>query len=342
MSIYGGTLFFRGSHVTLPPMLKQAAAAAAFLFVAPIVGAETASRLYPWPDGLAVEVGTALMLENLDLARPSIVRLQTGVANDVGLRNGEHLERLRKGEPFSGFWDVDGASDEAPAVFSIKGPANVRIQPEGRIIGSWPHGEPVRLLRSKGEWRLVSNRARIYGWTHARNLGAVPQERILLDESTALAKALPESALQWQELRAKIAAAKALINEGACPEEPTEAETDLIGPDLRIEEIENEAISPRVLTAVRLEAFRKCRAGAESPAPKSLSKSFPKMGAEECECFRAEIGGSWTEKVSPEAWEARSKDRCAALQFHFKCFQEASEEGESPDYLACPKSCFNL
>jgi len=200
-----------------------------------VSGYATETRLYAIPPGMSTDSANRLTIDNLGLVEPMALDDQ-----DLNMRLQVNPQAL----PSSGFLLVPGAKPVPLIVFTIDGPANMRLKPGDRVIGSWPDGEPVLALKSAGEWRLISNRKGHYAWTNIKNLKKVPQGKVLLNPASAMAKGYPKSLLSWlsDSVDEKIIELKAVVDSKdkskilsarrrLCPTDFSEAEQDGLLPE---------------------------------------------------------------------------------------------------------------
>ena len=298
-------------------------------------------KAFAWPAGLSREAGRALMIENLGLLKPVIAVLDDGQpANDFLLRNDPGWKPNPKAET-SGFWKVEGSVEEQAELFLVKGPATMRLEPDGKVAASWPDGIPVVLLKARGDWKLVMSARQTYLWIESQNLQPLAPDKLYLKPASALARGLPASALAGLDVRAKIAATRALLEKGECPSGLSEAERDrAVGKvlDSRAAQVLNEDL----LQSLRRDAWLNCPEGKVPPPRAPQACAALKMKSKRCSCFVAiPMEGSSAAALDPGLWKtAATGTKCFALRFHFEAFDEPKGEGDLGRTTFCPKSCF--
>jgi hypothetical protein len=201
----------------------------------------------------------------------------------------------------------------------------------------------VRLLKSKGSWKLVSNSAHTYVWTDQRNLRR-PKGVLILDPASSMARELPKSALDWQTLKEEIERTKSLALKKECPPHLSQAEQDFVIDIYNIDETDI-PVTEEALSYFRVKAYRECLASKKRISPVPLKTgAVPSMKAKTCACYRwASDIGSEAETMSADDWtKLWSKTACSRLQYHFTCMRKSSgTEGDNiDDSVACPFNCF--
>jgi hypothetical protein len=304
--------------------------------------ASAKERLYDRPASVSARDAVSIMLENLDLTVPLGVAF-ADIQKSSDFMLDHDREFVKKWGGLNGYWGVEGSKEEDPAIFLIDGPANLRLRPDGDVIASWADQTPVRLLKSKGDWKLVSNGLRKYGWTHQKNLKPLPEGKVLIRPDSPLGKGFPASFVARATLGKQVAEMLALAKEGKCPPNPTLAEIDDVGgtvPGV------DDPLDASTLANARLEAYRNCPDGKSRPARTPLAAPFPKMTAGTCECFEfMPFEGFHPAKTKAPDWERMAKESCEAAQHHLACTelaQKADPGGDRPmaSTLVCPKTCF--
>lgn len=298
-------------------------------------------KLFDQPLVMSDKDATILMLENLGF-KLGEEKGYKDLGHDLLLRiDKKGMERFHKGKQFSGFWNVDGGKDVEIQVMLLTEPAKVRLSPEGEVSGTWEAGTPVKLLRAKDDWRLISNSQKIWAWTELKTLKALPKKQLLLVTTSKMAKEYPQSIGHWIDLKTQIDTYRKMAENKICPPNLTEADRDLLlYSDYGISTVY--ANSNNMVTHFRSEAVMACVSLTGVRDPIKLTRvQFPKMVSKDCSCFTkfpAEPYEAFT--VTNGSWAAHSTNSCELLQFHYSCTKNGATEESWPYQLICPVRCF--
>jgi len=301
-------------------------------------------KLLPGPSGLDHSYVMSFMFQENNLRGPYLIVLPNGkIANDFQIE----MERKHPESKFSkrspddksiyGIWDLKNAVDIEDSVGVIDGPANIREEPEGKIIGSFPDKILVRIHKEFKKWYLVSRENKDYGWTHGNNIKIIPQDQIVLRKKSPYLKNYPQKILKWVQQKKEIEYYKNLAKEKKCPANLLAEEKD--GLMMTFPDADTlDHVGPEIIMHYRYAAIAACGVSGAKDAPIS---NLPQIKTKKCNCFSIEpFVGTSKLVMTGKQWNNFKAHLCKKRKFHYVCSEKAKHEEQPPWIYACPKSCF--